>query len=473
MDSISEAVGFANTYAWYIAFVFLIGAGIYFLIKLRGMQISTAVEGFKLSLSGIHEGETTKHISSFEAFCVGLGARVGVGNVAGVATALVAGGPGAVFWMWIFAIIGAGTSFMECTLGQMFKEKNEEGLFVGGPAYYIKNGLKNYKFAILLAVLVIALYGVGFIGVQASNATDAIVGAIGTADYKWVIGLGIALAAATIIFGGVKRVAKASSKIVPYLVVAWIVFALITIIINFNQIGAAFYNIIAGAFGIKEFVAGGMGAAIMMGLKRGVFSNEAGIGSVPNISSSANVPHPVKQGLIQSFGVLIDTLVVCSATAFVILTYSGDYFAFGLDGSQLVQEILSQGFLGAAAPAILAIFIVILAFTSLIGYYSMCEANVNFLTKSKTAVTVLRVIIVAVVFISCLISLQLMWDICDTLMAVMGVFNMIAVGLLAKYAFACYKDYRAQKAAGIEEPVFDVSSLEGMDVSGITTWDKN
>ncbi len=476
-DTASDAIGIFNTYAWYIAFIFLIGLGLYFAYRLKGEQITQIKESSKLAFTIKSDSEKTDHISSFEAFCVGLGARIGVGNIAGVATAIVLGGPGAVFWMWIFAIIGAGTSFMECTLGQIFKERKSDGLFHGGPAYYIKNGLHRKYYSLLLAFMVIALYGIGFIGVQASNATDAFTNAFDFENNQLIIAILITIAAAAIIFGGIRRVAKASTKIVPVMALMWMIIAIVAIISNISGIGNAFNMIFEGAFGVKEFVAGGMGMAIMMGLKRGVFSNEAGIGSIPNVASSAHVKHPVKQGLIQSLGVLIDTLVVCSATAFVILTYGSfdQIVSVASDGgAPLVQGILNEGFLGSLAPAILAVFMIVFAFSSLIGYYSMCEANTKFISDSPIATKLIRVIIIAVVFISSMIPLTLMWDLCDALMAVMGVLNMLAVGMLSKYAFRLYKDYRAQRKAGIETPEFNLESdvLEGMDVSGITCWNK-
>lgn len=474
-DTANEIVSVFNDYAWYLAFVFLIGLGIYFMIKLKGSQIADIREESKLAFSGRKDGKKTHHISSFEAFCVGLGARIGVGNIAGVATAITAGGPGAIFWMWIFAIIGAGTSYMECTLGQLFKEKGKDEFFHGGPAYYIRNGLHMKHYATVLAILIIALYGIGFIGVQASNATDAFVGAFKFDNNQIIIAVLVTLAAAIIIFGGIKRVARVSVKIVPYMALLWMILALITIAINWQNIGNAIVMIVEGAFGIQQFVGGGLGMAVMWGLKRGVFSNEAGIGSIPNVSSSAYVEHPAKQGLIQSLGVLIDTLIVCSATAFLILTF-GNFEAIqglGLSGAPLVQAILESNF-GYIAPMILSLFMIVFAFSSLIGYYSMCEANTRFITSKPAAILLLRVIITIVVLISCMIPLSLMWSICDALMAVMGVLNLIAVALLSKYAFALYKDYKAQKKAGVETPAFDISSgvLDGMDVSGITCWKK-
>lgn len=462
-----------NDYAWYVAFVALIGLGLYFTFRLKGVQIRDAGRAYKIAFSRKKIGKS-QHVTSFEAFCVGLGTRIGVGNIAGVATAIILGGPGAIFWMWVFALIGAATSFMECVLGQIFKEKKEDGLYHGGPAYYIKNGLKMKHYAAVLAIMVIALYGIGFIGVQSSNATNALVSAFSFDNNQMIFTLIITAAAAAVILGGIKRVATASAKIVPIMALAWLIFAAVTVISNFVNLPNAFSMIFRGAFDLESFVGGGMGMAIMMGLKRGVFSNEAGIGSIPSVASAADVPHPVKQGIIQSLSSLIDTFVICTATAFVVLTF-GDFAsiqAIGLNGAPLVQEILKQSVLGSAGPVLLSIFMLFFAFTSIIGYYSMCEANTRFLTTKPWAAWFLRIMIITVVFVSCTITLQMMWDLCDALMAVMAVLNMVAVFLLSKYAFEAYADYKKQIAAGVEEPELDVSIFSG-NTDGITCWNNN
>ena len=478
-DVLNSADTFVNNVIdvniWYIAFVFLIGFGIFFTIKLKGMQLRHVGEAGHLAFTGEKKSSVGKSISSFEAFCIGLGARIGIGNIAGVAAAIVTGGPGAIFWMWIFAVIGAASSFMECTLGQIFKEKKEtHGLYVGGPAYYIKNGLKKHRYALFVAVLTVITYGIGFVGVQAGSASDAFIAAFDFSNNTLIFAIVLTVITAFIIFGGIKRIARASYYMVPAMALCWLVLCLIVIAINYGMIPSAIEAIFVDAFTPQSLVGGGIGTVILTGLRRGVFSNEAGIGSVPNVASAAEVKHPVKQGLIQSLGVLIDTLLVCSATAFVILTF-GDYsyiLGTGLTKAPLVQYIMSESFLGSIAPPLLAIFMVVFAFSSLIGYYSISESNVKFLTHNKRYTLVLQCIIVAIVFISCIIPLNLMWDICDVFMACMGIANMTAVLLLCRYAFAAYKDYRAQKKAGIEEPEFSKECLGDLDTSGVTVWDK-
>ena len=405
-----------------------------------------------------------------------MGARIGVGNIAGVAAAIVMGGPGAVFWMWVFACIGAATSFIECTVGQIFKEKKGDGYFHGGPAYYVKNGLGKPKFAIFMALLVIVTYGLMFVGVQANQASNALQTAFG-ADLAIYFAIGLAVCAALIVFGGIKRVASVSTWMVPMMAVLWMLLALAVVLVNFTQVPAVIETIFSYAFGVQQFVGGGMGMMILWGLKRGVFSNEAGIGSIPNVSSSADVKHPVKQGLMQSVGVLIDTLVVCSATAFMIIIYTNAAYpgyAFTeaqqatLNGVPLVSEALSATLLGAAAPYVLSVFMLVFAFSSLISYYSMSETNVKFITEKKWAVTVLRVVIVAMVFFASMMSMGLAWDLADTFQAFMGIFNTAIILFLGKYAFAALKDYFDQRGEGVEEPVFDPSCLPSQ--KGVTCW---
>lgn len=470
-EDITNFVNPINEWVWYIAFVFLVGLGIYFAYKLKFLQILKIRETSKLAVSGTSEGKTMSRVSSFEAFCIGLGARIGVGNIAGVASAIVTGGPGAVFWMWVFAIIGSGTSFMESTLAQIYKEKKEDGRFYGGPAYYALKGLKSRWLGVLLAILTIITFGVGFVGVQASNATGALTGAFVFENNDVIFGLIIAALAALVIFGGVKNIAKFSAKIVPITAILWFIFALIAILLNFSGLGNAIVMIFQYAFSAPALIGGGIGTVIMAGLKRGVFSNEAGLGSVANIAATADTTHPAKQGMIQSFGVLVDTLIVCTITALVILSYGSfeSIMALGVTKSQLVQVIVGSTAIGDAAKYIIAIFMMIFAFTSLIGYYTMSEANIRFIKDDKIVILAIRILIIIVAFVSCVAGADLMELICDTFMAAMGAVNMIVVAILGKKVFEAYKDYCDQKKAGVEEPVFHKDALS--DSSGVTEWE--
>lgn len=468
---ISDLFWFVDDYFWGISFVFLIGLGIIFTIKLKGLQILKIKETSSLALSGVSEGKKTSKISSFEAFCIGMGARIGVGNIAGVATAIMMGGPGAVFWMWIFAIIGSASSFMESTLAQIFKEKKEDGHFYGGPAYYASKGLGNRKLGIIAAVLLVLTFGVGFIGVQSCNASSALSGAFDFENNHLVFAIIIAALAALILFKGLKAAAKFSAKVVPIMAVLWIVFALVAICFNIGGVVNAIAMIFQYAFTVPSALGGAIGTIIVTGLKRGVFSNEAGLGSVANIAATANVKHPVKQGMIQSFGVLVDTLVVCTITALVVLSYGNfaEISALGLKGANLVQAITAES-MGNIANYIIALFMFIFAFTSLIGYYTMSESNARFIKDSKKNILLVRILVIIVAFCAaCVTDVTIMDAFSDTFMAAMAAVNMVIVALLSRKVFEAYADYRKQKKAGVEEPEFHKDALS--DATGVTEWE--
>ncbi len=490
-DGLSVVIDTADTWVWYVSFVFIVGFGIFATLRSKGVQINRLGEACKVAFTGIKEKKGKHVISSFQAFCISMGARIGVGNIAGVATAIVMGGPGAVFWMWIFALIGAATSFIENTIGQIYKEKKGDGFFHGGPAYYVKNGLGKPRFAIFMALMVIVTYGLCFIGVQANQASASLQTAFGgffngatigdVSVLSIIIAVVLAVLSAIIVFGGIRRVARVSTWMVPAMAILWMLVCLVLVLINFTQVSAIVETIFSYAFGAQAFIGGGIGTMIMWGLKRGVFSNESGIGSIPNVSSSAHVKHPVKQGLMQSLGVLIDTVLVCSATAFVIIMYTNiaypayDFAAQGLKtslaGAPLVSEALSASFLGIVAPYILATFLLVFAFSSLISYYSMSESNVRFITQKKWAIIVLRLVIIAMVFFSSIWSMTLAWNLADLFQALMGIFNIGIIVFLAKHAWVALSDYFNQKADGIQEPVFDPKILSNQ--KGVTCWPPN
>ncbi len=467
-DLLNDIFSPLNEYIWYIAFVCLIGLGLYFLVRLKFMQVVHIKENATLAVTGVNDKTDGKKLSSFEAFCLGMGARIGVGNIAGVATAIATGGPGAVFWMWIFALIGAGTSFMESTAAQIYKEKKSDGSYYGGPAYYATKGLKKRWLGVVLAILITVTFGIGFVGVQASNSSAAIVEAFNVDSH--IVGFVIALIAGLVIFSGTKVVGKFSAKIVPAMAVFWIIFTIAIIVMNFGNVGNAFAMIFQYAFSAPALIGGGIGTIIMVGLKRGVFSNEAGLGSVANLAGTADTTHPVKQGLIQSFGVIVDTIIVCTFTAIAVLSFGNweEVMALGLRGAPLVQEVASQT-LGTWAPTLIAIFLFVFAFTSMLGYYTMSEANLRFVKDHNTVVFVLRVVVVLVAFASCTISTALMDLISDTFMAAMGAVNVIVVALLAKPVMEAYRDYRKQQKEGIKEPIFHKSALSDSD--GVTEWE--
>lgn len=471
IDAFNDALGVVNTYVWYVAFILLIGAGLYFTYKLRGLQILKIRETAKLALSGIGEGDKTEAVSSFEAFCIGVGTRVGVGNIAGVAMAIVAGGPGAVFWMWVFAIIGSASSFVESTLSQLFKEKKEDGQYHGGPAYYIQKGLGTRKVAILMAFLIAMMTGIGFCAAQASSSVEALTSTFVFDNNTLVFGLVITILTGLIIFGGMKRIATFSSKIVPLMAVAWLALGTITIVMNIEGLINAFVMIFSYAFGFEQVAGGLLGAVIMTGLKRGIFSNESGLGTIANIAGTADVKHPVKQGLIQCFGTLVDTLVVCTFTAMVILTAFDDYGAIldtGLSNSPLVEYILNDT-IGHIGSILMSLFLLFFAFTSLLGNYAISETNVRFISDRKMSIMVMRIAVVVTVFIASLIGADASILISDTIMAFAGVVNISCVILLSGLAFQAYADWRKQKSEGIEDPVFHRDTLD--NATGITEWE--
>ena len=471
INAFNDALGVVNTYVWYVAFILLIGAGLYFTYKLRGLQILKIRETAKLALSGIGEGDKTEAVSSFEAFCIGVGTRVGVGNIAGVAMAIVAGGPGAVFWMWVFAIIGSASSFVESTLSQLFKEKKEDGQYHGGPAYYIQKGLGTRKVAILMAFLIAMMTGIGFCAAQASSSVEALTSTFVFDNNTLVFGLVITILTGLIIFGGMKRIATFSSKIIPLMAVAWLALGTITIVMNIEGLINAFVMIFSYAFGFEQVAGGLLGAVIMTGLKRGIFSNESGLGTIANIAGTADVKHPVKQGLIQCFGTLVDTLVVCTFTAMVILTAFDDYGAIldtGLSNSPLVEYVLNDT-IGHIGSILMSLFLLFFAFTSLLGNYAISETNVRFISDRKRSIMVMRIAVVVTVFIASLIGADASILISDTIMAFAGVVNISCVILLSGLAFQAYADWRKQKSEEIEDPVFHRDTLD--DATGITEWE--
>ncbi|MCH3978611.1 MAG: alanine:cation symporter family protein [Candidatus Methanomethylophilus sp.] len=471
-DSVNDGIAFLNDYFWGISFVFLIGLGLIFTYKLKGLQIAKIRETSRLALSGVSEGRKTNKISSFEAFCIGMGARIGVGNIAGVATAIVTGGPGAVFWMWIFAIIGSASSFMESTLAQIYKERKGDGHFYGGPAYYASKGLGNRNLGILAAILLVLTFGIGFVAVQSTNASNALCGAFEFDNNHIVFALIIAAIAALIIFRGLKAAAKFSAGVVPYMALLWLVFAVVLICFNLGGVPRAFKMIFEYAFTVPSALGGMIGTVVLTGLKRGVFSNEAGLGSVANVAATADVKHPIKQGMIQSFGVLVDTLIVCTFTAVVILSYGNfeSILAFGEKGSVLVQSIASESVGNDITNYIIALFMFIFAFTSLIGYYTMSESNARFIKDDKRVINCIRLLVIAVAFCAaCVEDVSLVDSFSDTFMAAMAAVNMTIVALLSRKVFEAYRDYRKQKAEGVEEPVFHKDALS--DSTGVTEWD--
>ena len=463
----NEIITSINDAIWgYVLMVVLVGCGLWFTIKTRFVQFrmvgemvrlltDSAVDTVESQVKEKEEEGKRKHISSFQAFAVSVATRVGTGNLAGVASAIAIGGPGAVFWMWVIALLSSATAFVESTLAQLFKLKHKDS-YIGGPAYYIQRGLHQRWMAILFAVLITCQFGLSNNSIQANTICGAMQEAFGWSPI-WV-GVILAALGLLIVFGGIQRIAKVSSVLVPVMAIGYVILAIVIIVMNIELLPRVFKVILEDAFGIEQIAGGGIGATIMNGVKRGLFSNEAGEGSAPNVAATASVTHPVKQGLIQALGVFTDTLLVCSCTAFIILI-SGLYQSPELNGIALTQSAL-QSEIGSIGPVFIAIAIFLFAFSSIIGNYYYGEANIRFITQSTTVMTVYRICSAGVMVIfGALASFELVWNIVDLFMALLTACNLTAIILLGRYAFRLLDDYCRQKRQGIKEPTFHRSQL--------------
>ena len=460
----NELITQINDAIWgYVLIAALIICGIWFTWKTRGVQFRMVGEMIRLLTDSATSGTDSlsdkdknhKHISSFQAFAVSVATRVGTGNLAGVATAIAIGGPGAVFWMWVIALIGSATAFIESTLGQLYKQRHKDS-FVGGPAYYIEKGLHCKWMAYLFAVLITITFGLSYNSIQSNTICGAMQEAFGWNPL--IVGGILSVVALIIIFGGLHRIANVSAVLVPLMAIGYFILVVVIIIMNIQLIPHVMKVILTSAFGLEQGVGGAIGATIMNGVKRGLFSNEAGEGSAPNVAATATVSHPVKQGLIQALGVFTDTLLVCSCTAFMILI-SGLYNTPELNGIALTQAALNSE-IGAIGPTFIAIAILLFAFSSIIGNYYYGEANIRFMTSSNVVLTVYRLFSGGVlVMFGAMASLEIVWNLGDLCMALLTACNLVAIISLGKYAFRLLDDYRQQKRRGIKEPVFHRGQL--------------
>ncbi|WP_339175032.1 alanine/glycine:cation symporter family protein [Solibacillus sp. FSL R5-0691] len=452
MDWFGNILGEVNTLLYsYVLIVLLVGTGIFLTFKTKFIQFRLIKEMFKLITEAAPTDKSGKKgISSFQAFTISAASRIGTGNIAGVATAIALGGPGAIFWMWMIALIGAASALIESTLAQVYKVKDKStGLFRGGPAYYMEKGLNKRWMGILFAIVITITYGFIFNSVQANTISIAFEESFGA--NRVVVGLILAALTGVIVFGGLKRIVSFTQIVVPVMAILYIVIALIVVFLNISEIPGVFLLIIKSAFGLEEAFAGMIGAAIMNGIKRGLFSNEAGIGSAPNAAATADVSHPVKQGLIQALGVFIDTLVVCTATAAIVLL--GDaYLQSDATSVNLTQASLVNS-LGDWAGSFLAIIVFMFAFSTVIGNYYYGESNISFIKESKTGLLVFRVFVVLFVMFGSIAKVQIVWDLADLFMAFMAIINLIAVLQLWKVAKPVVNDYLHQRKQG-KNPVF-------------------
>lgn len=463
----TQVVDLLNGLIWGKVLIWLlVGSGLYFTVRLGAVQFRHFGHIFTV-LRGSRNSDSSG-ISSFQALCTSLAARVGTGNIAGVAVAITLGGPGAIFWMWMIALVGMATGFVEATLAQLFKSRDEQGQFRGGPAYYMERGLNARWMGILFSIFLIIAFGFVFNSVQANTISGAMIGAFNIDWGKFalmgsvipvasaVIGLGLVVLTALIIFGGLRSIARFSELAVPIMAAAYLLVALVIIVINFSELPAVFSLIFKSAFGLHEAAAGGIGAAIMNGFKRGLFSNEAGMGSAPNAAASATPypPHPVSQGYVQMAGVFIDTLLICTASAAIILLAKVP--AGSAEGIALVQQALSSQ-LGGWAKYFLAVVILFFAFTSIVANYFYAENCLVFLEHNhQSGLLIFRLAVLAMVMFGALASLPFVWNLADVSMGLMAITNLIAVILLSNLAFKLARDYNAQRKAG-KVPTFDAS----------------
>jgi len=460
MEAFTSGLNLVNDILWsYILIVMLIGCAIWFTIKSKFVQFRMIKEMISVLGDSANKQEGREHhISSFQAFMVSLASRIGTGNLAGVATAITIGGPGAVFWMWIVALLGSSSAFIESTLAQLYKVHGKDS-FVGGPAYYMKKGLKQPWMGILFAILIIFTFSFAFNSVQSNTICAAFEQAFQVDNRTMgIILTGLSLA---IFFGGIQRIAKVSSIIVPVMAAGYIILAIAIIAMNIHHIPYVLKTIVTHAFGWEQAIGGGIGVAIMQGVKRGLFSNEAGMGSAPNVAATADVSHPVKQGLIQALGVFTDTLIICSCTAFIIL-FSGVPLSGEVNGVQLTQLALDSQ-IGSWGSIYVAIAILFFAYSSIIGNYYYGEANIRYITNNKKVMVLFRLLSGGMVLFGSLASLDLAWSLADVCMGLMTICNLIAITLLGKYAFRLLEDYRMQKRKGIKNPVFTKDKMKDIE----------
>ena len=468
MTFIENIVANINNFMYsYLLIYMLIGVGLFFTIRTKFVQFRMLPEMFRVIVEKAPVGKDGKKgISSFQAFTVSAASRIGTGNVAGVATAIAIGGPGAVFWMWLIALIGAASSFIESTLAQVYKVPEGNGLFRGGPAYYMEKGLNKRWMGIIFAVAITLCFGFVFNAVQANTISIAFENSFDVS--RPLLGVILSTLTAFIIFGGLKRIVSVTQLVVPIMAMVYLILAIIVMILNITELPNVFALIVKSAFGLEEAFGGMIGAALLNGIKRGLFSNEAGMGSAPNAAAAADVSHPVKQGLIQSLGVFVDTLLICTATAMIVLL-SDAYLQVDAQSINLTQASLSDH-IGDWAGMLLAVIIFLFAFSSVIGNYYYGETNIEFIKDSKMMVNVYRVIVVGFVFFGSVAKVQLVWDLADVFMGIMAFINLIAMLMLWKIAKKLLDHYNAQREQG-KNPVFYADEID--DIGDVECWGRD
>lgn len=444
----------------YILIILLVGGGIYFTVRTRGVQLRLLKDGIKSMLEKSGEDENgNKKVSSFQALMISTASRVGTGNIAGIATAIAAGGPGAVFWMWLIAVVGGASAFVESTLAQIYKVK-KDGQFRGGPSYYMERALGKRSVGILFSVFLIICFAYGFNGLQSFNMSSALeyyIPNYSDTMYPMILGIILAAATAAVIWGGVHRIGFITSVIVPVMAVIYILIGIVTMVIHITELPHVFAVILRNAFDFQAMAGGMAGSAVVIGVKRGLFSNEAGMGSAPNASASADVEHPVKQGLVQVISVFIDTLLICSSTAMMLLVSGVEGKSGVLDGIPYVQAAISSN-IGTWGIHFITFSIFAFAFSSLVGNYYYAESNIVFIKDSKTLLFAFRVTCILAIFLGAQADFSMMWNIADITMGLMAIVNIISIVILGNIAFKALKDYEDQKKMG-KKPTFKAADI--------------
>ena len=458
-ESIFSTIG-DWTWGWSLV-PFLVVLGLFFTIASGFVQF----QFFRRMWGVLFDKGDNEHVSSREALLVSVGGRVGGGNIAGVAVAITLGGPGAVFWMWAIALVGMATSLIECTLAQVYKRSEEDGTYRGGPAQYIMHGLgQNYRWlAIIYAVCLIAAFGLGFNAFQGNTVAVAAEDSFGIE--KLYTGIVLAVLTGFVVYGGIKRIAHVADVVVPVMAIGYLGMAAIVILLNITEVPGVIATIVSNAFGFEEAVGGGMGAAVAQGIRRGLFSNEAGLGSAPNVAAVAYVPHPVTQGIVQSLSVFIDTIIICSCTAFVILL--GDTYVPGaedVNGVALTQQSLVDH-VGSWAQYFLTIAVTLFAFSSIMYNYYLGETAMTVFTESEMSRHIFKVLIILLVFLGASApGATSVFFFSDPMMGVLALVNLIAIAMLFPVALRVLNDYRAQLKAGAGEPVFNPAKFKDLDI---------
>jgi len=454
-------LGVLNDLLWnYVLTIVLVAIGLAFTVASRfvqfryfGRMFGTLVEAFR---------RQPGHLSSFQALMLSVAGRVGAGNIAGVAVAIMLGGPGAIFWMWIIGLIGMATSFFECALAQLFKIAEPDGTYRGGPAYYIERGLKMRWLAVLFSVLLLVTFGFSFTALQSYTTATSIEDAFGIPPL--VTGIVLVAVVGLIVFGGVKRIAEVADIVVPVMAVGYVAMTLVVIVMNAGEIPGVIALIVKSAFGLEPAVGGTMGAAITLGVRRGLFSNEAGLGSAPNVAAIAYVKHPGAQGVVQALSVFIDTLIICSCTAFIILLSDAYQPGSDLKGVALTQAALAEE-VGEWGRSFVSVALMLFAFTSIIYNYYLGENSLNFFSnENRTLFTVYRVLTLFLVMWGSQQDLSTVFAFADLTMGLLALVNLAALAMLFRVGMRILRDYDGQVAAGAKAPVFDATRFADLDL---------